>query len=272
MSAFKTPMSASSYEANMKRIQLPCFIQPKLDGVRCVTDGRTFWSRNGKPFWSFNTFHLQKKSLSFLVDGEIMLEDRDADFEQIISVLKRNRHPQSEELRFHVFDVVTRSPFFQREHAVRELFRTFSFKENSGWHRVPTLVALDAEQLQRIHKKHLGLGHEGSMVRTHGGLYVHGKSRDLLKYKPMKDAEFEIIDVREAKGKDTGTPIFICACEGEDGDNTFRVRPMGTYRQRHLMWRRRARLIGQNLTVEFQNLTKYGKPRFPRAKILRDYE
>jgi hypothetical protein len=31
-------------------------------------------------------------------------------------------------------------------------------------------------------------------------------------------------------------------------------------------------LIGKKLTVEFQNFTRHGKPRFPRAKTVRDYE
>jgi hypothetical protein len=114
--------------------------------------------------------------------------------------------------------------------------------------------------------------YEGTMIRSTFGLYVPKRTIDLLKWKPLKDAEFEIINVIEAKGKDAGTPIFVCWSGDNRNGASFRARPMGTMVQRRKMWCDRKRLIGKMLTVEYQNLTRYGVPRFPRAKVLRDYE
>lgn len=270
---FRKPMGAKEFEPNRHRVEFPCYVQPKLDGVLCVTDGQNFWSKNGKRFPISNTAHLQVPRFPQLVNGELMLDDDGADFEDIISTLKRAGHPQSHHLRFNAFDIVTDEPYVQRKLALKYLFEYRQLRSvHVGWRRVSTFKIASDRELEKAHKQFLEQGYEGTMVRTAMGLYVSKKTRDLLKWKPLKDREFEIIDVREAKGKDKGTPIFICACGGTEPDATFRVRPMGTDAQRRKMWRQRHRLIGKLLTVEYQNLTKYGVPRFPRAKVLRDYE
>ena len=106
------------------------------------------------------------------------------------------------------------------------------------------------------------------MIRSAFGLYVPKRTHDLMKYKPLREEEFTIVRVKEAKGKDAGTPVFVCEAKGGE----FSARPMGKMQSRKKMWRDRKKLIGQSLTVEFQGYTKYDKPRFPRAKTLRNYE
>ena len=49
--AVPLPMLAHDYNKRGKSITFPCYIQPKLDGVRCVAaTGRGLFSRNGKAF------------------------------------------------------------------------------------------------------------------------------------------------------------------------------------------------------------------------------
>jgi len=262
MLSFKKPMGAHPFSE--KRASFPCYVQPKLDGVRCVTDGVEFWSRNGHPFSKWNTRHLRRKRLRSLVDSEFMIREG-GDFEDLASIARRHKHPDCEDLQLNVFDVMSTRPFIERLEMVRILFDDI---DDDAWVLVPTVHVHTMAQLTQTHKKNLKAGYEGSMVRTISGLYVPRKSFDLLKYKPLQDAEFKIVRVREAQGKDKGTPIYVCKSKGGE----FSVRPKGTMKQRKAMWRDRKSAPGKDLTVEFQNLTKYGKPRFPRAKVLRDYE
>jgi ATP-dependent DNA ligase len=113
---------------------------------------------------------------------------------------------------------------------------------------------------------------EGAMIRTAAGLYVPKRTNDLLKYKPLKTDEFKIVGTKEAKGKDKRTPVFICATKRGSEAKTFNARPMGTMSQRKAMWYDRAQLIGKKLIVEYQYIMKSGRPRHPRAVVLRDYE
>lgn len=270
---FHKPMLAKNYESQKAKVAMPCYLQPKLDGIRCVTDGRRFWSRNGKRFPTKNIRHLQLLAkLPYLVDGELFIPR--APFEDIVSGLKNASTVDrrlARKIKFCVFDVMTDEPFEMRTIAaesVSKVARAFGAK----WQAVQTFYIRRAEYIPTMTQELVKRGHEGSMVRTAKGKYVHGRTHHLLKLKPLKSAEFRIMGVKEAKGKDRGTPIFVC-CVGKPKDKVlFRARPMGTTKQRRQMWRDRRNLIGQPLTVEYQNLTKHGVPRFPRAKVLRDYE
>lgn len=263
---FKKPMLAKSFDAT--RIEYPCYVQPKLDGIRCITDGQRFWSRNGKEFPIWNTHHLKKDRLKFLVDGEFMVNEG-ADFEDLVSMVKRNKHPNCEDIQFNAFDIMTKESYQWRLKRLRNLFQDMLGRgELFGWRIVPTRVASSIGTIQAAHRRNLLDGFEGSMIRDRHGLYVSTRTWDLMKYKPLLDSEFTIVDVKEGRGKDAGTPIYICVAKGRK----FAARPMGTMKQRRAMWRHRKRDIGKLLTVEYQNLTKYGVPRFPRAKVLRDYE
>lgn len=271
---FRKPMLAKNYESHQKNVVFPCYVQPKLDGIRCITDGQRFWSRNGKEFPKENTKHLQLPRFAYLIDGEFMAGDG-MDFEDIVSFVKRAGHERSGEMHFHVFDVMSPEPYLQRKMRLRHLFEKHQMRIfDTQWWRVQSIKCDSHADICAAHKKYIAIGYEGTMIRNAMGLYVPKRTHDLLKWKPLKEGEFIVVAIKEAKGKDKGTPVFICTADG-DVDNQasyFAARPMGTMKHRQWMWRSRKKLIGELLTVEYQNLTKYGIPRFPRAKALRDYE
>lgn len=264
---FKKPMLAKNYEGHEHRVKFPCYVQPKLDGIRCVTDGQRFWSRNGKLFPIVNLKHLRVPSVPYLMDGELMVS-RSTFFEDIVSAVKNGStldRSLAKRIRFHVFDGIREEPFRVRTVGVEVLARQW---KSRGWMAVKTLRIENRAELKRVAKRFLLYGFEGTMIRSATGAYVSKRTLDLLKWKPMMEKEFKIVGVKQAKGKDKGTPVFKCKV----GKKTFNVRPMGSLKQRRRMWLNRDGLIGEMLTVEFQNYTKHGKPRFPRAKVLRNYE
>lgn len=267
---FRKPMLAKDYEGNESKITYPCYVQPKLDGVRCVTNGQAFWSRNGKMFPRQNFKHLQVKPLPFLLDGELSLYGDVQDFEDIVSVVKRAGHKDTPYLSFNAFDVMTDQPYVARKKQLKELFASHQLRILSrNWMRVDTHMVRNTKELEDMYVNYLDFGYEGMMIRSAFGAYESKRTHALMKYKPLKEEEFTIVRIKEAKGKDAGTPVFVCEVKG---CGEFSARPMGSIQSRRKMWRERKRLIGQSLTVEFQNYTKYGKPRFPRAKVLRNYE
>jgi DNA ligase 1 len=270
---FRKPMSAKLYEEHEQDVAYPCYAQPKVDGIRCITNGRLFWSKNGKLFPQQNLVHLQMPLFPHLVDGELSLIDGYSDFEEIASVVKRAGHKDAERLCFNAFDIITDQPYAARKIALKKLFETMQMSiSNNHWHRLMTKKVDSPFRLDELHRKFLDMGYEGTMIRNAFGLYVSKRTVNLLKRKPLDDGEFEIIDVVEAKGKDKGTPIFVCWAGDNRNGASFRARPMGTMKQRRKMWRERRQVVGGMLTVEHQGFTRYGKPRFPRAKVLRNYE
>jgi len=80
------------------------------------------------------------------------------------------------------------------------------------------------------------------------------------------------VGAEEGKGKDKGTVIWICSITSGDDSGTFSVRPKGTFEERTDWFKNYKSYVGKNLTVQFQNLTNGGIPRFPVGIAIRDYE
>ena len=117
----KKPMLA--YPVSDKPIDYtkPTFIQPKLDGVRCLIQydaGKvTAYSRTGK-VWkniehiTLNLYKFFDKHPNVILDGELYNHDLRDDFETIISLVRRQTPDdidmlESQDLvQFHCYDVI----------------------------------------------------------------------------------------------------------------------------------------------------------------------
>ena len=73
----------------------------------------------------------------------------------------------------------------------------------------------------------------------------------------------------EGEGKDANLAIFECRLPN---NNSFFVRPKGTYDLRRQWFEDRDNIIGKFLTVKFFDYTTDGVPFHPVGEIIRDYE
>jgi DNA ligase-1 len=112
------------------------------------------------------------------------------------------------------------------------------------------------------------------MLRNLDSPYDFSRSWNLVKYKVMKDDEFKIVDaVKGLKGKSKGAIIWVC--ETPQGER-FNVVPNGTMASRKDAWNKweadPKEFIGKEITVQYQELSPKGIPRFPKGIGIRDYE
>ena len=106
----------------------PVFIQPKLDGVRCLIqydkkNGVVAYSRTGKEWKNIN--HILEELMPFfckrdfananvILDGELYNHDFRDDFEQIISMVRKTkpdteaRAKSRDNVQFHCYDIVNK--------------------------------------------------------------------------------------------------------------------------------------------------------------------
>ena len=145
---------------------------------------------------------------------------------------------------------------------------------NSAVELTDNIYVLKEDQLETIHDLFVEEGYEGLMLRNIDAPYEFSRSWNLVKYKVMKDDEFKIVDaVKGLKGKSKGAIIWIC--ETPKGDR-FNVVPNGTMESRKILWgafiRDKKEFIGKELTVQYQELSPKGIPRFPKGLGIRDYE
>jgi ATP-dependent DNA ligase len=266
------PMLANKWEDKAKYISEPFYVQPKLDGVRMLVGKRNGQfvaiSRTGKPV---KMPHVEAELSPRLKEGEFLDGENytpNLTFEQITGMCRtQDGHSGLEEIKFHIFDYfhIDRldEPFDQR------IVHTGRFDGLKHSTVVSTEILKSKNQVQAKHDEYAGRGYEGIMIRDCKGPYLlANRSNHLLKFKAFQTEEYKIVGAEEGKGRDAGTVIWIC--EGPAGK--FSVRPKGTFEDRTKWFRNSVSYIGKDLTVQFQNLTNGGIPRFPVGLAIRDYE
>ena len=281
------PMLAQKYEiGSVKKrkndIEFPCFVQPKLDGYRCmVSSGLVFKSRVGKEFkrmehlvTSVKRFYeeLGKKGVDvsgIYLDGELYSDE--LPFEEIsgiIRVEKTKDKGKERKIKYHMYDLYDANRpdmGYEERNAILNCVRI-------NWEHIGVVMTEVCERktdVRSYHNRYVEMGYEGLMLRNKTGKYLlKSRSVDLQKYKEFEDSEFTIVGYKEAQGEDRGTIIWECEYEKLDGSkDTFTVRPRGS-REHRAMWFCMAeenfgQFEGKKLTVRYQELGVDGCPRFP---------
>jgi DNA ligase-1 len=267
------PMLAQSYDKHFKKIQYPCFVQPKLDGIRCLGRKRngvvSLFSRQGKPLDLIP--HVAEALDAILeegqcTDGEIYVHGWE--FQRIVSAVKKTSE-DTPLLEYHIYDLPDQlnkdTPFTHR----------FSEEQRSviEWAQrclvpVETVYVSSTEELMEYEEKAVSENYEGVMARNADSLYLFGhRSYDLQKVKRFEDAEYKIVGVTDGISIEEGCAIFTCVTE--DGLE-FSVRPTGTHEERKEMFNRKEEFLGKLLTVKFQGKSTDNVPRFPVGLHVRE--
>jgi len=255
------------------------FIQPKLDGVRCIITRYGAHSRNGKQFHNCKHILTELKPLfadnPFLIlDGELYNHKFKNNFNKIISLVKKQKPTQADKfesasyLQFHCYDLFSSYlKFIDRTLAITNLKSKYKLKFT---HEVDTKVVCNDDKLNKYHKQNKANGYEGSMLRTNS-LYEQKRSYTLQKVKDWSDTEATITGYVEGKGKFAkGLGKWLAL--DKDGREVEIPWPTLTIENRKQMWQARKEYIGKLLTFEFFERTPAGAYRFPRAKTIRNYE
>ena len=283
MTTFK-PMLAHPVSKKIDWKNETHFIQPKLDGVRCIITRYGAYSRNNKQFHNCKHILTELKPLFddnpyLILDGELYNHKFKDNFNKIISLVRKQNPTQQDKfeaasyLQFHCYDLFSdydaysHLKFIDRTLAIINLKSKYKLKFT---HEVDTKVIWNDKELNKYHKQNKAKGYEGSMLRINS-LYEQKRSYTLQKVKDWSDTEITITGYIEGKGKfKNGLGKFI----GIDSDDRLVEVPWPslTILDRQGIWHNRQSYIGQKLTFEYFERTPSGAYRFPRAKTIRNYE
>ena len=268
-----------AHKYNEDKADYPAFIQPKLDGVRCLFTAKGAFSRANNQF--MNVEHIEQalkpffaKNPTAVLDGELYNHGLKDDFEKIISLVKKKKPTDNDKseaaelVQYHVYDVasMTIATYSLRFNFIQDLTYTYPIC------KVDTQVALDFDEALKMHKKNLKLGYEGSIYRTFEGRYKGTRSWDLMKFKDFHDAEALIVGYEIGKGKREGTlGKFIME---DDNGNMFGCPPGKGYNYKDLanILNNISDYMGEIATFTYFERTKAGSYRHPHYKCLRNYE
>jgi len=262
------PMLALDYHKRKHDIIFPCYIQPKLNGLRLLYQNNKFMSRKGKEFTTLDHLESELKELGIKIpDGEIYIKD--TSLQEIIRRVKKDRGPKTDELEYWIYDQINEETFENRTHEIALKFN-HSKSKFIKLVQVQTIVVNSEKEIKEWHDKWVLEGFEGAIVRNRNGLYkVKHRSKDLQKFKMFHDSEFKIVGAHEGSGPDAGTVVFeVKTKKGQ----VFSVRPKGTREMRTEWLKDIKNIVGKDLTVRWQNLSEDGIPIFPVGITIRDYE
>ena len=254
------------------------FLQPKLDGVRCIFTKDGAFSRTGKQFK--NVAHLEYDLADFfkehpftVLDGELYNHKLKNDFEKIISLVRKTKPTEDDRrdaqhlVQYHVYDTIASGVNYEA--------RYDWLVSNLPIARSMTLIinpiVISMMQAKEMHKMYLEQGYEGSMLRTNG-FYEQKRSYNLQKFKDFHDTEATIIDYVAGKGKRIGTlGKFIMR---DDDGIEFGCPPGKGYDYEDLadMLVDVNDYVGKRATFTYFQRTKAGSYRHPLFKCIRNYE
>ena len=287
----KKPMLAYPVSDKPINYNEPVFMQPKLDGVRCIIQAeRDFpgtnlasvtvkaYSRTGKEWKNIDhiLFNLRPWFIlnpDVILDGELYNHDLKDDFEKIISLVRKQKPTDLDALesadmvQFHCYDIIDETKTFDE----RNTFVEQAVPRNHCIKYVPTNLVFRDDDAKVYHRRNLDNGYEGSILRTND-TYACKRSHNLRKFKDFHDTEATIIGYVDGKGKRTGTlGKFIM----QDDEGVEFGCPPGkgyTYKDLANMLDNIGDYIGQRATFTFFERTKAGSYRHPLFKCIRDYE
>ena len=272
------PMLA--YKVGKKEIDWDAknFIQPKLDGVRCIFTKDGAYSRTGKQFK--NLAHLEYDLTDFfaafptaVLDGELYNHALKNDFEKIISLVRKQKPTEDDRrdaqhlVQYHVYDTpwlnVTYEDRYNWLRTQLPIARTMTLIANTT---VDTMA-----EAKMLHDIHLAQGYEGSMLRTNG-FYEQKRSYNLQKFKDFHDTEATITGYEEGKGKRQGTLGKFLMTDDEGIQFGCPPGKGYTYKDLSNMLLNIHDYIGQRATFTYFQRTQAGSYRHPLYKTLRNYE
>lgn len=271
-------------ESILKKWTWPILAQPKLNGDRCLAyiDHKGAVLKSSQDNIIVSVPHINEElnmlGITAILDGELYVHGMSHQKIRSITSRTKNLHDDYRLIEYHVFDIKS-----QQEQVYRDInrFRVGIHSNNIIYGepkvkfvRDVTLGSISA--IERQLKTYLEQGYEGIILRNPAGLYVDGRSSDLMKLKPRKNGSFTIIGYLEETSCEStcglipeGIPkgslgSFICENSAGKG---FRVGsgPVFTRQFRTEAWQHRQDFVGKELAIKFQEMSDTGIPIFPIA-------
>jgi DNA ligase-1 len=279
-----------------KKIAGVKLLEPKLDGVRCITiidyDARTvtMYSRNGKILENFSHItdnlltHIDDFERSYVLDGEII----STSFQALMKQVHRKDNVKANDAVLMLFDIVPLAEFQtgkstmgqrRRSKLLASMKPTFDRVGNIGV--IPqTEVDLDGYvgelQFKEFNQTAIDEGYEGIMIKDADAKYECKRSASWLKMKPFIEVSLEVTDVEEGTGRNAGR-LGALVCSGQDDGKSIIVNVGSGFSDgdRTEFWDSRDSLAGQIVEVRADAVTQNQDGtyslRFPRFLRFRGF-
>jgi DNA ligase-1 len=254
-----SPMLAYEAEKHIDKIDFSngdVFVQPKLDGMRCVKDKSSMKSRQNRDIETLPDIAALLPELDGVLDGELYAHG--STFQEVMKMVKKV-NPETDKVRYHVYDMISDEPFVDRFSNLIELVKQLG--PGTKIRIVPTFPVESLEEIEMCHARFLQSGYEGTMIRWGNEGYEIGKrSKHLLKYKDFKDIACKVVDVIPSEKR---PELGVVHCEIGPGEATFGCGMKFSHEERAEILANKDQYIGKMAEIRYFEDTDDGLPRFP---------
>jgi len=271
-------------------------LEPKLDGVRCLTivdyEARTVmqYSRNGKVLENFShitdglMLNIDDFERSYVIDGEVV----SSSFQALMKQVHRKDDVKANDAVLMAFDIIPLSEFKagksklgqKRRSAILNGFKA-TFDKVGNIDVVPQKSVdlgdfVGELEFKEFNKEAIEKGFEGIMIKDPEAPYVCKRHVAWLKQKPFIEVSLEVTDVEEGTGKNEGR-LGALVCSGVDDGKSIVVNCGSgfTDADRIEFWSDRNSLPGQIVEVRADAITQNQDGtyslRFPRFLRFRGF-
>jgi DNA ligase-1 len=281
-----SPMLAYSFADYKDKLKAgPMFLQPKLDGHRCLAhiraDSITLKSRKGEDIITMPHIvdalkDIQRKLVESgysyaILDGELFTLS--VKFQTIASVIaKKKATPEEaakrETIQYFIYDVFVPEQQNWLYDVRLALFCQWlkGYNANMTLSPVHTVACSNVSHVENCAAECVQAGYEGGILRLNSPYEAGKRSKSLLKVKSFDDGEFKVIGVHAGEGTFSEFAMFVLELPN---NLTTTVTSPGTHEEKRAYLANPESVIGKLLTVEYFGQTDDGKLRFPTAKAFR---
>jgi len=258
-------------ESRLDKWPRPWVIQPKLDGIRCVTriegSNLSMVTSEGNEITTaphiLETLHDTFQGQFLRLDGELWSPS--LTMMQVQSILRRKEvHPDHEQIRYTVFDAIGISgadtPLYQR----LAMLNSFIDSKRGQIYKIESSTVYDVKSVFGLLQAFIREGYEGFVLKNIDSHYEEKRSTNWMKCKPHQQDTYRITGYEE-EVSEGGTPkgtLGALWCVSQENE-PFKVGTGLTAQQRKDYWQVREALIGNWVTIKYQALTPRKVPRFP---------
>jgi len=263
---------------DIKNPNFPYFIQPKLNGVRCLSkitnQGVLLCSRGGK-YYSIPIIQNELSELfikieeisngtikkeNILFDGEVYVHNVPLqDISGAARKIETGFINSNDWLQYHIYDIIDISNLKDTQKDRMQILHALGINSYRSIKFVSTNTVNNKEEVKEYHDIYINNGYEGAILREMQGEYkFNERTRNLLKVKEFLDEEFEIIG-HEADENNVGES-FVFILKNNTNDLTFKARPTGSINMKVNWANNIHKFKGRKATVRFQERSKDGLP------------
>lgn len=192
-------------DALIELVEFPCWVQPKIDGVRALNLQGTLTGRSLDPFEGYGITEFFSQPQLVGLDGEMTLGDKPNCTERLCSkttgAMGRFKGvTEMADLHWWVFDYLS-DPSIPYQSRYTLLTMKVAELNHPRIHLVPYEVVNNTEELNAAIAKFAAEGYEGTIVRNPRAPYKEGratkKGQQLWRVKPWSDAEILVTGITE---------------------------------------------------------------------------